>query len=149
MSENRNKMSRHEQRVAVFTLVFETPFRSDESPADIYLSESADRELAAYDYIKNTYLGIEDSLGEIDPIIKEYAVGWKMERISNTARAVLRVSVYELLHTDVPPKVVINEAVEISKEYASEEEASFVNGILNKLAHDKGIISSEPKEDVE
>ena len=51
---------------------------------------------------------------------------------------------YELTHTDVPPKVVINEAVEIAKEYASPEEGAFVNGILNKLARDRGLIGDSP-----
>lgn len=141
MSDSKKKLSRHEQRVAVFQLLFETPFRGDESPADIFLAESAERDFGDYAYIKDSYLKAEEKLGELDSLIAEYAVGWKIERLSNTARALLRLAIYELLYSDVPPKVVINEAVEIAKEYATEDEASFANGILNRLARDKGVLA--------
>lgn len=146
MSKN-EKLSRHAQRCAVFAFIFEHFFRSDESPADIYLTEYEERGYQGYDYIRDTFLCAEQNADESDALIREYAVGWSLERISYTARAVLRLAIYELFHSDVPPKVVMNEAVEISKEFASEDEASFINGILNKIAHDKGVF--EPKADGE
>jgi N utilization substance protein B len=146
MSENKKKLSRHEQRSAAFCLIFEHLFRADESPADIYLSEREDNEYDAYEYIRNTFVGAEQNASEIDSLINGYAVGWSLERLSFTARAVLRLAVYELLYSDVPPKVVINEAVELSKEFASPEEASFVNGILNRLSRDKGLIAADGGE---
>ena len=142
MSDNK-KLSRHEQRTAVFQLVFEHFFRPDESPSDIFLAECDDRGYGGYDYIRDTFLAVEENCDKEDTIIKEYAVGWSIDRLSVTARSLLRLSIYELLNTDVPPKVVINEAVEISKEFASAEEASFINGILNKIARDKGLISAQ------
>ena len=133
-------MTRHEQRVFVFKLIFESLFRKDETPEDIYLSECDENGYAAYPYISETFIASVKNTDESDALVREYAVGWSPERLSNTAKATMRLSLYELLHSDVPPKVVINEAVEIAKEYASEDEASFVNGILNKIAHDKNLI---------
>ena len=146
MSEKKKRMSRHEQRIAVFQLLFEHYFRLDETPADIYLSECDENCYGEYDYIKDTFMSAEGSASQTDLLIGEYAVGWSLERLSYTAKALLRLSIYELLYTDVPPKVVINEAVEISKEYSSEEEASFINGILNKIARDKGLITDKSTE---
>ena len=141
------KMSRHEQRVAVFQLVFEHSFRQDESPSDIFISECEERGYVDFDYIRDTFLAVEENSDEEDSVIKEYAVGWSIDRLSVTARSLLKLSVYELLNTDVPPKVVINEAVEIAKEFASVDESSFVNGILNKIARDKGLIVSSQNGD--
>lgn len=139
MSKN-ERLSRHAQRTAVFSFIFERFFRPDESPADIYLAEYEERGYQGYDYIRDTFLSAEQGAEESDALIREYAVGWSLERISLTARAVMRLALFELLHSDVPPKVVINEAVELSKEFATEDEASFVNGILNKIARDKGML---------
>ena len=138
------KLTRHAQRAAVFEFVFESFFRKEESPADIYIAEAADRGLDGYPYVRDTFLAVQQNAAESDAIIGEYAVGWSFARISTTAKSVLRLAVWELTHSDVPPKVVINEAVEISKEYATPEEASFVNGILNRIARDKGLLGDAP-----
>ena len=72
---------------------------------------------------------------EIDGLISENTVGWKIERISKTALAVLRLSIFEIKYMDdIPLSVSINEAVEICKKYATGEDASFVNGILSSIA---------------
>jgi N utilization substance protein B len=60
--------------------------------------------------------------------------------MSTVARSVLRLAVFELVHTDTPPRVVINEAVEITKIYDVAESAAFVNGILNNLARESGFL---------
>ena len=137
---NQQKLTRHAQRKAVFELIFERSFRKDESPSDIFVVESVERGFDGYAYIRDTFLAAEEKADEIDALIREYAVGWRLDRISLTARATLRLAIFELMNTDVPPKVAINEAIEISKEYASVEEAAFVNGILNKFARDKGLL---------
>lgn len=141
MSRN-EKLSRHAQRTAVFSFIFEHFFRPDESPADIYLSEYEERGYQGYDYIRDTFFSAEQYAAESDALISEYAVGWRLERISLTARAVMRLALFELFHSDVPPKVVINEAVEISKEFAADGEAAFVNGILNRIARDRGVFAA-------
>jgi len=77
-------------------------------------------------------------LNEIDPLIEQAAQNWQLKRMAAVDRAVLRMAVAELLfHKDTPPKVVINEAVELAKRYSTAASGSFVNGILDKIHKDE------------
>lgn len=77
---------------------------------------------------------IVSQLPTIDRLIAQTAPSWPIEKINKIDLAILRLAVYELTkQTDIPPKVVVDEAVEIAKEYGSESSPSFVNGVLGKL----------------
>ena len=76
------------------------------------------------------------SLSEVDSLITEYAIGWRIDRINPIDKAVLRIAFYELTHTDLSPNIVINEAVEICKKYSTDESPRFVNGILGNYANE-------------
>ena len=67
----------------------------------------------------------------LDELITKHAENWRLERISAIDRAILRLAMHEMRATDTPPKVVINEAVELAKKFSSEEAGGFVNGILD------------------
>jgi N utilization substance protein B len=67
----------------------------------------------------------------LDEIIGKHAENWKFERLAAIDRAILRLAIYELRATDTPPKVVLNEAVELAKKFSSEDSGAFVNGILD------------------
>ncbi|MBE3596529.1 MAG: transcription antitermination factor NusB [Hydrogenibacillus sp.] len=72
----------------------------------------------------------------IDRVIAEHLVGWTLERLSYVDRAILRISVYELLFAeDVPGKVVIDEAVELAKRFSDERARVFINGLLSNVYH--------------
>ncbi|MDR5683537.1 MAG: transcription antitermination factor NusB [Armatimonadota bacterium] len=77
--------------------------------------------------------GAWEGRSETDALIARYAEGWTLERMPRVDVCVLRMAVYELLHTDTPPSVVINEAVELAKRYSTEESGRFVNGILGRI----------------
>jgi transcription antitermination factor NusB len=78
--------------------------------------------------------GVRDARAELDETIQEVAVNWQVSRMPVIDRAILRMGVYELLHMhDVPPKVTINEAVELAKKYSTEKSGAFVNGVLDKI----------------
>lgn len=80
--------------------------------------------------------GIEARLDEIDSLIGEYADGWTVDRLPNVDRAILRLAIWELIdQPDIPAAVVINEAIELAKEYSTERSSSFVNGVLDSIAH--------------
>ncbi len=82
-------------------------------------------------YIREVTQGVAARQAELDAYIEKYAVGWKLERISKTALAVLRVAIYEILFVgDVPEGAAINEAVELAKGYDEPETVSFINGVL-------------------
>jgi len=90
--------------------------------------------------------GIEKSLQEIDGKISQYATNWQLKRMAVIDRNVLRIGVFELLYTtDIPPKVTINEAVELAKKYGDLESSKFVNGILDKI-HKLDIESEDKKQ---
>ena len=74
---------------------------------------------------------------EIDRRLADVARNWRLDRMSGVDRNVLRMAVYELLHeTDTPRKVVINEAIEVSKKFGSETSATFVNGVLDAVKNE-------------
>lgn len=85
-------------------------------------------------YAREVLVGIETHQGEIDRRIEERAQGWRLERLHSVDRNVLRLAIYELLYReDVPPEVVIDEAVELAKKYGTEKSPAFINGILDRI----------------
>ena len=73
---------------------------------------------------------------EIDVIIEHYSEHWRLKRMTIVDRNILRLAIFELMYCDdIPPKVVLNEAVELGKKFGSDKSGSFVNGILDKVAH--------------
>ena len=78
--------------------------------------------------------GVAEKQKEIDEIIERFSKHWKLSRMSAIDRNILRLATYELLfRPDIPPKVSINEAVELAKAFGTDESASFVNGILDAI----------------
>lgn len=85
-------------------------------------------------YISRLVRGVQEHAAELDQYIECYAKGWRFERISLVASAIMRVAMYEILYMpDVPHGVAINEAVEIAKKYESPEVVRFINGILGSF----------------
>jgi N utilization substance protein B len=83
------------------------------------------------EYVSAVVQGALDHLSELDDIIGTLASGWRLERIANVDKNVLRIALYEIRHRDdIPPSVSVNEAVEIAKKYSTEDSGRFVNGIL-------------------
>ena len=78
--------------------------------------------------------GVFDNLEEIDHQIKEHSHNWKLNRMSSVDRNILRIAIFELLFCDeIPPKVSINEAIEIAKTYGDKNSPAFINGILDQI----------------
>lgn len=79
-------------------------------------------------------LGVTQHLEEIDQLIKKYSEHWRLDRIALIDRNILRIAIFELLFCEeIPPKVTINEAIDLAKRYGSEESGSFINGILDRI----------------
>jgi N utilization substance protein B len=78
--------------------------------------------------------GVAQHRRAIDDTIERISTNWRLDRMAKVDRNVLRLAVYELLRTDVPVKVVINEAIELGKKYGSESSGAFVNGVLDRVA---------------
>lgn len=90
------------------------------------------------EFADNLVRGTRENIAAIDETIKKATEHWSIDRMAVIDRNILRCATYELLYrTDIPPLVTINEALEISKKYSTEDSASFINGILDKIAKDK------------
>lgn len=84
--------------------------------------------------VKELVVGTDEHLTVIDGLLTDYLKGWKMDRLSKVDREILRLGVYEMIYRqDVPAKVVVNEAIEMSKHFGTEESGKFVNGVLGKM----------------
>lgn len=129
-------MTRHESRQEAFCLLFEKIF-TEATIAEIAENALESREAPLSDYALRLATTTEEHLEEIDKIIESKLKKWKLNRIAKVALSVLRISVCEILYDkSIPVSVSINEAVELAKKYAGEEEASFVNGVLGAVAKD-------------
>lgn len=83
------------------------------------------------EYISYVVEGVKDNIEEIDSAIEKHSKGWSIKRIAKIDLAILRIAIFEILHKDdMPPQVSINEAVEISKKYSTEESSKYINGLL-------------------
>lgn len=81
--------------------------------------------------------GTKQNQTKIDGLIAQSAEHWDLDRMAAVDRNILRAAVYELLwHPEVPPKVAINEAIEIAKKFGTEESSRFINGILDRIARE-------------
>ena len=138
-------MSRKTDRRHVFNLMFQMQFYPQMSPEELferYFScrtfEAEDLELgdkADMEYVMTTLAGITEHSQHINRKIAEFSRNFLPERLMKTDLVILRLAVYELLYSpSVPPKVAINEAVELSKIYSGDESPAFVNGLLGQLA---------------
>lgn len=144
------KITRRQAREITLCLVFNYGFNTDRDPKElleaslssfpeeceqaIKIGTPVDPSAADDPYISRVYFGVAENLAALDEIIRKNSLKWKFERISRIAVSILRVAVYELLYMDdIPREVTINEAVELSKKYDTEESFTFVNGILGTV----------------
>ncbi len=86
------------------------------------------------DFIRDLVTGVLQRRSRVDEIIKRFSKGWKIQRMAMVDRNILRLGIYELcFHPDIPPKVAINEAVELAKRFGDANSPAFVNGILDSV----------------
>ncbi|MDR0889364.1 MAG: transcription antitermination factor NusB [Oscillospiraceae bacterium] len=110
----------------------------------VYTDRPSKKQLA---YISACVSGVMQNAQKLDALIKQYAIGWNLHRISRLTKAAMRLAIYEMLYVaDVPTGVAINECVELTRKYEDEEVVSFVNGILGSVARDCVESPQEPEE---
>lgn len=102
-------------------------FKSLANEARVYSVPLAE---AQEEYVTELIRGVLAHVPELDSYIEKYAKGWNVGRISRITKAILRLSMYELLYLGIPVGASVNEALELAKRYDSEEAASFVNGVI-------------------
>jgi N utilization substance protein B len=129
-------MNRKQEREQAFIMVFEKMFR-EETMEEIFECAVEARDYSENEYVRRVSIGVYDHIDEIDGYISNNSKGWSISRISKVALACMRIAIYEMLYCDdIPVSVSINEAVELIKNYATEKDSSFANGIMGTIAQD-------------
>jgi len=126
---------RRRSRELAIKVLFHLEFSSDD-PAIVFALIC--NNFAASEDVKpfseELVLGVCGHVKELDSLIGKASKNWRLERIARVDRSILRLAVYELLYRDdIPPKVTINEAVDLGKKFGTEESGAFINGILDKI----------------
>lgn len=128
-------MSRHNARELALQMIFQMDVGGNTIDiAEMTLSE-AELDPDKKDFTRTLVVGVQQNVEDLDTVIGKYSKDWKVSRLANVDRAILRLAAFELLHTSTPPDVVVNEAIELTKHFSSDEAPAFVNGILNALWH--------------
>lgn len=131
--------NRHLGRIVALQTVYEYEFRNqandDTADLDEILTRNMDRYQEAIDdtkFVSALVKGVVDHSSELDEKLQPIAPDWPIEQVARIDRNILRIGLYELLYQadTVPPKVVINEAVELAKAFGSDNSSKFINGVL-------------------
>jgi len=95
-----------------------------------------ERKIINTEFLKSLVEGVLNNINDIDNNISKYLENWTIDRLGLTDQAIIRISVYELIYTDTPNLVCINEAIELSKKYSDEKVSKMINGVLDKIYHE-------------
>lgn len=138
MSDRKPVRGRHQARKRAVDLLFEAEVR-DISAAEVVdtraaLAEAKPDIARLHPYTAAVARGVSEHAAHIDDLITAHLRGWTLDRLPAVDRAILRVSVWELLHAaDVPEPVVVDEAVQLAKELSTDDSPGFVNGVLGQV----------------
>lgn len=130
--------NRHLGRIVALQTLYEAEFRVSCNDVDFVMTDVLDRNIARYsetiedkDFIVTLVEGVSAKEAELDAELQPLAPDWPIDKIARIDRVILRMGLYELKYEkDVPPKVVINEAVELAKAFGGENSSKFINGVL-------------------
>ena len=89
------------------------------------------------EFVKDIVYGVITKKEELDIIANKYLNKWTIDRLGNTDQSIIRMAIYELMYTNTPGIVVINEAIELAKSYSDDDVKNMINGILDKIYKDK------------
>ena len=131
------ELTRSELRVKIMTILYQiNVYEKNKMKYDV---ESIIKEVCEIEneFVKEIVYGVITYKNDIDKIANESLNNWTIDRLGNTDAAILRMGIYELLYTDTPDVVCINEAVELAKSYSDEEVRKKINGVLDKIYHNK------------
>ncbi len=129
---------RHLSRIAVMQALFEREKRERAEPVESLLRNTGELGDVDAEFAAALLEGVMAREDEVRASVQEHAPQWPMERMDPISRCILLIGAYEILYgNDAPPAVVMNEAIEIAKEYGTDEGGKFVNGVLNAIAHRK------------
>jgi N utilization substance protein B len=144
--------NRHLGRIIALQTLYEHELRLDANDVDFDVDAVLDRNITRYkqaiediEFIRQLVNGVIKQSPELDAKLQPVAPEWPIDQIARMDRIVLRIGLYELENeSDVPPKVVINEAVELAKAFGGDNSSKFVNGVLGTLLRAREGDNAEP-----
>lgn len=139
-------MKRTETRELAFQLLYSSEIQKemDEEQIELFIKENEITNHKQADYIRAVFQGVKKNKQEITTCIANHLKEkWTMERISKINLAILKLAIFELIYSQLPYKVVINEAVELAKKYGDDSSKSFVNGILASIVKERNLSQEE------
>lgn len=134
--------TRHLCRTIALQSLYEWDFYGKEADLDAIVErniQSFGKDIDEPEFIWRLVAGVIGKLEEIDTIIQKVAPEWPLKQVAIVDRDILRLGIYELLYADkneVPPKVAINEAIEMAKNFGGQNSSKFVNGVLGTIYHE-------------
>ena len=129
--------NRSESRKKIMTILYQISVYDKNKMK--YEIEDVIKEVSEIDseFIKEVVYGVITYKNDIDKLANKYLNNWTIDRLGNTDIAILRMGIYELMYTDTPDIVCINEAVELAKEYSDDDVRKMINACLDKIYHNK------------
>ena len=134
-------MSRRSRaREVVLQILYEDDLNPDRnmSVSDEFLRGRLNHDAELVAFAADLLAGVRRNRGELSTILEERTQNWSLARMAVTDRNVLRLAAYEMLYTDTPNRVVLNEAIELARRYGSKQSSQFVNGVLDRVLRDRG-----------
>lgn len=130
-------MNRNESRVVIMTILYQIfMYQKGNINYDVNTVIKENLEIDN-EFVKEMVNGVIDKKEELYKVANDNLKDWKMERLGLTDQAILSLGLYELLYTDTPDVVAINEAVELAKKYSDDKVKNMINGVLDKVYHEK------------
>lgn len=131
------QLNRSELRVKIMTILYQISIY-EKNKID-YKLDDIFKEVLEIDneFVKETVYGVITYKDEIDKIANENMNDWAIDRLGYTDQAILRMGIFELLYTQTPDIVAINEAVELAKQYSDEKVKNMINGVMDNILHNK------------
>lgn len=129
--------TRSELRIKIMTILYQiNMYKKNKIDYDI---DAIIKEVIDIDneFVKETVYGVITHENEIDDLANKYLENWNINRLGNTDKAILEMGIYELMYTDTPNIVCINEAVELAKQYSDDAVRKMINGVLDKVLHNE------------
>ena len=131
------EITRSELRKKIMTILYQiNVYETNKVDFDV---ESIIQDVLEIDneFVKDMVYGVITYKDKIDEYANKYLNKWTIDRLGNTDQAILRMAIYELIYTDTPNVVVINEAVELAKLYSDDKVKNMINGVLDKIYHEE------------
>lgn len=131
------QMNRSELRKKIMTILYQVNVYKKskmEYNVDEIINEVLDID---NEFVKETVYGVLTYQNDIEELANKYLDGWTIDRLGNTDKAILEMGIYELMYTDTPDIVCINEAIELAKMYSDDAVRKMINGVLDKVYHNR------------